>query len=448
MHEKAEIITTAMMALNHPVVPPSTTTTTNSSSPLRIPDFLFVGAPKTGTTAITDYLQRVHHHPHICLAEKHNGTGGGYSDKEPHFFDHYDRYTQGLAYYANLYRNCPPPPPSSQNSYDYDDYYYHNYSYALDATPASFAYAQEIYEIYRQHGTAGTVKIFMILREPMAREFSWYQHMASDNSHKDNSGLRPRQAVRHFARKLQRPILDHDHHPNATMSSSLSSSSPLTPTPTHRLMTFEEYWNETLRGQLQRGSKNKRNTSLYVLWLRQWFTLFNPTTQIWIGSYDELRHNQTAFVMKLNQFLGLPQPPSSQLSSQQQQEPPHKSTTTNPSTSTNEKEKEDDRGIRIVNQKGLPHGIDVPSCAVQEAIFHWFEPYNQKLYQLLHQQQPFHSSSSLGNKNHHYHDNKGSKTEPGGGSQQQSWSSLSISSSSLFAFPQFQFHCITHAGTL
>ncbi len=56
----------------------------------RLPDFLIIGAAKTGTTSVCNYLRR---HPDLFFPE----------DSEPQFFSHDENCTKGLDWYASLF---------------------------------------------------------------------------------------------------------------------------------------------------------------------------------------------------------------------------------------------------------------------------------------------------------------------------------------------------------
>lgn len=64
---------------------------------MKIPDFFIVGAPKCGTTALSEYLRG---HPQIFLS----------NPKEPHFFntDHANRPTESLHDYLRLFHRALP----------------------------------------------------------------------------------------------------------------------------------------------------------------------------------------------------------------------------------------------------------------------------------------------------------------------------------------------------
>ncbi|NER32103.1 MAG: sulfotransferase domain-containing protein, partial [Symploca sp. SIO1C4] len=57
---------------------------------MRLPDFLIIGAAKSGTTTLYKYLCR---HPQICMS----------NPKEPDFFAIDHIYDQGIDWYSSLF---------------------------------------------------------------------------------------------------------------------------------------------------------------------------------------------------------------------------------------------------------------------------------------------------------------------------------------------------------
>jgi hypothetical protein len=104
----------------------------------RLPDFLLVGPPRTGTT----WLHGVLYH-RACLPE---GT------KETHFFDMF--YNKGLDWYRAYFWRCPEE------------------AMAGEVTPTYFSLPQVRERIARD---LPECKIVCTLRDPVARAWSWYR---------------------------------------------------------------------------------------------------------------------------------------------------------------------------------------------------------------------------------------------------------------------------------
>ena len=104
----------------------------------RLPDFLLVGPPRTGTT----WLHGVLYH-RACLPER---------TKETHFFDMF--YHQGLDWYRSYFRDCADE------------------AIAGEVTPTYFSLPQVRERVARD---LPGCKIVCTLRDPVARAWSWYR---------------------------------------------------------------------------------------------------------------------------------------------------------------------------------------------------------------------------------------------------------------------------------
>lgn len=114
----------------------------NSHLKFREPDFLIIGAQKSGTSSLYHNLCR---HPHIRLAKQ----------KEIHFFD--DQYDKGLDWYKSHF----PPVKLFKNilTGEASPYYlFHPYA----AKRASLSYPR--------------IKLIILLRNPVDRAYSHYHH--------------------------------------------------------------------------------------------------------------------------------------------------------------------------------------------------------------------------------------------------------------------------------
>jgi len=115
-----------------------------------LPDFIIVGAQKSGTTSLYNYLKR---HPHVLGSRR----------TEVHFFD--NSYAQGLSYYRSyfplrshcrllsLFRRGP--------------------IFTGESTPDYMLYP---FSITRIAQSLPRVKIIVLLRNPVERAFSHYVH--------------------------------------------------------------------------------------------------------------------------------------------------------------------------------------------------------------------------------------------------------------------------------
>ncbi len=137
-----------------------------------LPDFLLIGAAKSGTSAVFRYLKQ---HPQIFLSPK----------KEPHYFsfDDHSKMTAGpgdtiplavtdFEAYCALFAAAPPGSKVGEAS-------------------TSYLYRPEAPE--RIHNMLPDVKMIAILRNPVERAFSAYMHLVRDR----------RETEKDFRRALQ-----------------------------------------------------------------------------------------------------------------------------------------------------------------------------------------------------------------------------------------------------
>ena len=84
--------------------------------------------------------------------------------KEVHFFDDDARYQQGPAFYSRKFQHCKAERGSNL---------------VMDATPNTLLYPQRVYDTYSEVGgikALSKVKLIAILRDPISREKSLYDH--------------------------------------------------------------------------------------------------------------------------------------------------------------------------------------------------------------------------------------------------------------------------------
>lgn len=112
---------------------------------MRLPDFLIIGAAKSGTTTLTNYLKQ---HPLVYIPKK-----------EPNFFGMDERYEKGIEWYAALFDGAKSQQLCGEASTDYTKY---------PQFPKSAArVAQHIPQ----------VKLVYVMRHPVDRTYSYYVHL-------------------------------------------------------------------------------------------------------------------------------------------------------------------------------------------------------------------------------------------------------------------------------
>lgn len=110
---------------------------------MRLPNFLIIGAAKSGTTTLFQYLNQ---HPQVYLPVK----------KEPNFFGKDENYAKGLETYAAMFAEAKPDQVCGEASTDYTKW---------PNFPESAA---------RIAQTLPQVKLIYIMRNPIDRAYSYY----------------------------------------------------------------------------------------------------------------------------------------------------------------------------------------------------------------------------------------------------------------------------------
>jgi len=114
---------------------------------MSLPNFMCIGAAKSGTTTLYDILKQ---HPEIFIP----------AFKEPHFFDIPENYNNGIEWYVkNYFRNI-------------------NKKIIADFTPSYFFEKETPKRIFKDLGTQ--IKFVVLLRNPVDRAYSHYLHSVRD----------------------------------------------------------------------------------------------------------------------------------------------------------------------------------------------------------------------------------------------------------------------------
>ena len=125
-----------------------------------LPSIFIVGVQKGGSSSLFELLVE---HPLMC----------GGTHKESHCFDKLDNYNQGIQYYESLYldKKCEKHPDDSKY---------------VDGTPMlhNSIVWERIYQRYSDFPEVrDSLKFIALLREPVARDYSWYEHAIRYNLH-------------------------------------------------------------------------------------------------------------------------------------------------------------------------------------------------------------------------------------------------------------------------
>ena len=120
---------------------------------MTLPNFICLGAAKSGTTTLYDILRQ---HPDIYIP----------AFKEPHFFDIPENYKNGIEWYKrNYFRNA-------------------NKKIIADFTPSYFFEKEAPKRIFKNLGR--DMKFLVVFRNPVDRAYSHYLHSKRDDHESEN----------------------------------------------------------------------------------------------------------------------------------------------------------------------------------------------------------------------------------------------------------------------
>lgn len=197
------------------------------------PNFIIIGAQKSGTTSLENYIVQ---HPQVIPAIK----------KETHFW--YRDFEKGINWYLAHF----PPIPKSQNFI------------TGEATPnylENYQSAERIYNVFPE------VKLLVILRNPVDRAFSQYNHW-----------LRLNWDDRSFETAINSEL-------------EILSKNPEKP------QGDKNYWQQT---------GNYIGRGIYVEFIKKWLAVF-PREQILILKGENLYQKPVETMKEVFEFLGLPE---------------------------------------------------------------------------------------------------------------------------------------------
>ncbi|KAL7565632.1 hypothetical protein ACA910_018992 [Epithemia clementina (nom. ined.)] len=325
-----------------------------------IPNVLMAGVQKSGSSAVGAYLQNW-----ACFAM--SMTNPNNRNKEVHFFDNPQL---DLQWYQSRFRHCSSE--SFRNSPSQELNQSPHQPLIVDATPRYFLYPQEIHDMYQTWGLLDTLKIVIVLREPMARELSLY-HMCEYHIRTRDEPIMGFSLLRRFTTQ-DNYTAKTDRHGKRILPAKKD------------IMTFQEYVNKVFLPRTKEPqSSTNRLFGFYAHWLEKWFELFDRQ-QIWVVNYDEIRFNQTSFLQRLHSFLGLP--PLSGVGGDN-------NNSFNDTMQDSDMDMSDDTvdstaassasvpaQLPVSNYRHLPDE-DKPSCYVQLSLYQFFASHNKRLYQLL-----------------------------------------------------------------
>mmetsp|Transcript_20639 Transcript_20639/g.39046 ORF Transcript_20639/g.39046 Transcript_20639/m.39046 type:complete len:368 (+) Transcript_20639:241-1344(+) len=221
------------------------------SQELILPNVLFIGTQKAGSTSIFKWLFSAG----VCAARRSDDDMSPL--KETSFFLPNIRPAGEVQQYAELFQHCT------------------SYDYIVDADPSHIVHPGGVYEFYQRAGydALSRLKIIVSLREPVSRELSLYNHHVACVLAGEEKSNNPQNWswCNHVVRRGE-------------------------------LLSFEEYANSRLKKWLSEYP-NRISLSIYADYLKEWMSLFHRD-QILVLSYDEIMEDSSMVQWRIRQFLG------------------------------------------------------------------------------------------------------------------------------------------------
>lgn len=256
------------------------------------PDVFIIGAQKCGTTSLHRLLMN---HPSFCPSVY----------KEIHYFDRIENWSKGARYYLAHFKtdraNCSLI-KTIANKGNITDIAVR--SLHLDATPDYFPNLLAPARIYQSFSPKDRLKkrFILIVREPVSREFSWYNHRVRlcmnamreelRRQKKSRTGNSAGQTNKLCADKHCKYLKCHENAQAAVMDKDK-----------HMLANFTEYY---------KSGGLIPSKSLYMTHLNHWLKYF-PRKQFFIINLSTLLTNTTDTVHRLTKFLDIPPFPVSKM---------------------------------------------------------------------------------------------------------------------------------------
>ena len=328
-----------------------TATTKRRMKKYRLPNVQLIGVQKGGTSAIAVWLFHNGHFRHAFARQDEPF----FYDKEPHFFDLKHRYEQGIEFYASRFIDDTTPVATTDTTNTtgttrtkglterYVPPQVHHTTtttttaanegttYVMDATPDTFQVPERVKATYLEadddgddeggggghhhhhHRQLDNLKIMVILREPISRELSLYNHLRcqylqymKDDPSKITDWHRKIEKHETTTRRTgTKTNSTQDKNDNDNDNASDDGTSSM-------IMSFDEYVDRytipaLLNGQLDRPDRRWEGSSrhgLYAHYLSKWFASFERR-QILVMSYDEFVNDPDTLQSRIKQFLQL-----------------------------------------------------------------------------------------------------------------------------------------------
>lgn len=209
---------------------------------MRLPDFIIIGAAKSGTTTLYQYLCQ---HPQIYMS----------TPKEPEYFARDDIYVRGLPWYSNLFQDTSPHQVCGEAStlYTLSPYFPETAKRMASVIPS--------------------VKLIYIMRHPVDRAYSFYAQLLK--SAQNTTG--ERKVLKTFEESL------------------MASASP---------STFPLYHPDPVNAHLPQCPGIYLDGSRYLFQIEQYLQFF-PREAFLFLLLEDLTHSPQATLTQVCNFLGV-----------------------------------------------------------------------------------------------------------------------------------------------
>lgn len=275
--------------------------------PVVLPNLLLIGVQKAGTSAIAEWLIR--QEQAVCHPETFEKEPA-YFQRSVQFFNQEQRFLRGLGFYSSRFQHCA------------------NKTFIMDASPSTLAFPENVRVIYQ--GAGGdwleNLKVVVVLRDPVARELSLYNHKADEYI---------------LTRDQKQWYGDVGKGDGSLLSF------------TEHADVFLETMNDPEKANLEWGSGD---IGFYTKHLTRWLE-FVERSKLLVLSYDEFQRFPRTTEDRIQQFLGF--------------------NFTGTTQHTN-----------LLHSSIFSQKVTTPSCQAKEKLTEFFQPDTKHLHQLLSTEQP------------------------------------------------------------